>query len=149
MTKRKQDNPGKPALKRPLLKRVVVIEDDAVLAMALEGALLERGVETVVICSSSAAAMHALDAAGTDAVVIDVHLADRDDGWAIAELVAMLGPRPPRIAFSTGSPEDIPPEIAGRGPVFAKPYDCAELARTLCEGDDRSGLLERLRSAIG
>ena len=144
MGKRKTD--GRTA---PAVKRVLVVEDDAVLALALEDALHDAGVEKVVVCSSSEAAMHALDEAAIDAVVIDVHLADRDDGWAIAELVAMLGPRPPRIVFSTGSPEDIPAAIAGMGPVFTKPYDCAELARTLCRGEHRAGFLHRLRSAMG
>ena len=126
----------------------MIVEDDAVLAVALEAALHDAGVGEVVICPSTDAAMHALDQAAADAVVLDVHLADRDDGWAIAELVAMLGPRRPRIVFSTGSPDDIPAHIAEMGRVFAKPYDPAELARALCSHEP-GGLLHRLRSAMG
>jgi len=80
--------------------------------------------------------------------VLDVHLADRDDGWALAELVEQLGPPHPRIIFSTGSPDEIPPDIAEMGPVFEKPYDPAELVEAL-SGDERRGFFARLRAAIG
>lgn len=129
------------------LGRVLVVEDDPVLAMAIEAALQDVGAAEVVICPSIACTMEALEQGPADAIVIDVHLADRDDGWALAELVDMLGPRRPRIVFSTGSPEDIPPEIAEMGPIFEKPYDPAQLAQALAEGA-KPGLIARLRDAI-
>jgi CheY-like chemotaxis protein len=91
--------------------------------------------------------MAALEEGPADAIVLDVHLTDRDDGWALAELVDMLGPKRPRIVFSTGSPEAIPPDIAGMGPVFEKPYDPVELAGALASGT-KQGLFTRLRSVI-
>ena len=100
------------------LGRVLIVEDDPVLALALEDALVERGAEDVVICPSIAATMAELEGERPDALVIDVHLADRDDGWALVELVEMLGTRRPRIVFSTGAPQDIPPKIAEAGAVF-------------------------------
>jgi len=130
------------------LGRVLLVEDDAVLAMALEDALRVGGAQKVDICSSMAATMAALDKGRYDALVIDVHLADRDDGWALAELVSLLGPRPPRIAFSTGSPEAIPPEVAEMGPVFVKPYDPVQLVTELA-GGRRKGLIARLRRVMG
>jgi len=130
------------------LGRVLLVEDDAVLAMSLEDALRQGGASKVDICSSMSATMAALDKANYDALVIDVHLADRDDGWALAEFVSLLGPRPPRIAFSTGSPEAIPAEIAEMGPVFEKPYDPAHLVEEL-SGGKRKGFIARLRGAIG
>ncbi len=132
----------------PDLGRVLLAEDDAVLAMSLEDALREGGASHVQICSSMAATMAALDKGRFDALVLDVHLADRDDGWALAELVSLLGPERPRIAFSTGSPQSIPPEVAEMGPVFEKPYDPAQLVAELA-GGKRTGLIARLRRAIG
>lgn len=131
----------------PTLRRVLVVEDDPVQGMAIEDALRDAGVEHVVLCPSIACTMEALEQESADAIVLDVHLADRDDGWALAELVDMLGPKRPRIVFSTGSPEDIPPEIAEMGPVFEKPYDPAELAAALVSGA-KPGLFARLRKAI-
>ncbi len=129
------------------LGRVLVVEDDPIQGMALEAALLEAGASEVVVCPSIAGTMEALEAGPADAIVLDVHLTDRDDGWALAELVDMLGPKRPRIVFSTGSPEDIPPDIAEMGPVFEKPYDPALLAEVLASGA-KPGLFARLRNAI-
>jgi len=138
------DRKGRP---KRVLGRVLVVEDDPVQGMAIEAALLDAGAAEVVLCPSIACTMQALEKGPADAIVLDVHLADRDDGWALAELVDMLGPRRPRIVFSTGSPEDIPPEIAEMGPVFEKPYDPATLAEALAAGA-KPGLFARLRGAI-
>ncbi|MEO6041917.1 MAG: response regulator [Croceibacterium sp.] len=145
----KTTKPARAAHKRaPGLRRVLVVEDDAVLALALEDALRDVGVREVVICPSRASTVEALEQGDADAVVLDVHLADGDDGWALAELIEQLGPKRPRIFFSTGSPEDIPPKIAELGLVFSKPYDPAELAAELTSGEQRRGLFSRLRGAM-
>ena len=88
--------------KRPgTLGRVLVVEDDPVLALAIEDALLhEGGAREVVICPSTAATMLELEKQRPDAMIIDVHLADRDDGWAIAELVDQLMGRNPEHRFN-------------------------------------------------
>jgi CheY-like chemotaxis protein len=135
---------GRRAEKR--LGRVLVVEDDPVLAMAIESALEDAGATRVVVCPSMSSTMEALEEGFPDAMVIDVHLSDRDDGWALAELVDLLGPRRPRIVFSTGSPQDIPPAIAEMGPIFEKPYDPAQLAEALATGA-KPGLFSRLRKA--
>lgn len=129
------------------LGRVLVIEDDAILALATEDALRDAGAAEVTICRTTAEALAALRDSSHDQLVIDVHLADRDDGWAIAELVAEVAPNPPRIVFSTGAPDDIPEQIAELGPVLVKPYDTAELVALLRE-PPRPGLLARLRRKI-
>ncbi|KLE31197.1 hypothetical protein AAW01_12475 [Aurantiacibacter gangjinensis] len=131
--------------KKPVnLGRVLLVEDDAVLALALEDALLGGGAKDVVICHTMKATVAELDKPGRfDAVILDVHLADRDDGWALAELITLLGPKRPRIAFSTGSPEDIPADIAHMGPVFEKPYDPEQLVDVLSKGA-KKGLIARL-----
>ena len=130
------------------LGRVLLVEDDAILALSMEDALREAGAEDVIVCSTSAQALAALRERKPDCMVLDVHLADRDDGWAIAELVNSVGPHPPRIVFSTGAPDDIPEEIAELGPVLVKPYDPADLVALLRE-PPRQGLLARLREKLG
>jgi CheY-like chemotaxis protein len=129
--------------RRQDLGRVLVVEDDPVLALALEQALLDGGAAAVAICPSMESTMAELEKAPADAIVIDVHLADRNDGWALAELVEMLGTRPPRIVFSTGAPQDIPEEIAEMGPIFEKPYDPAELVAALSD-EEKRGLFAKL-----
>lgn len=137
----------KAAEKPANLRRVLLVEDDPVLALALEDALLRGGAGTVEICATMKATVHALEKSPRPtAVILDVHLADRDDGWAIAELISLLGPKPPRIVFSTGTPEDIPTAIAEMGPVFEKPYDAERLVEVL-KGKQKLGLFARLRKA--
>jgi CheY-like chemotaxis protein len=140
------EKPARSAKNR--LGCILVVEDDTVLALSIEAALLDAGARKVVLCPSIASAMEALGEAKADGIVLDVHLADRNDGWALAELVEQLGPPFPRIVFSTGSPDEIPPAIAEMGPVFEKPYDPAELVEAL-SGEGRGGLFARLRAAIG
>lgn len=131
----------------PLPSRILVVEDDAVLGLTIEQALEDAGVADVRICPTTDAALAALRDQAPDAIVLDVHLADRDDGWAIAELVQTLGPRAPRIIFSTGRPQDIPAEIAAQGCVLEKPYDAKTLVDLLRE-PKRSGIISRLRGAL-
>lgn len=130
------------------LKHVLVVEDDPLLGMATEDTLRDAGVAKVDICPTTEGAMEILRTAKPDAIILDVHLSDRSDGWAIAELIETLGENSPRIVFSTGAPQDIPPEIAELGSVLTKPYAPETLLAALRE-PGRRGLLSRLRGALG
>lgn len=129
------------------LGSILLVEDDPLIALAIEQALLDGGARAVRICTTTAEALAALRDDKPDGLVLDVHLADRDDGWALAELVNSVGPNPPRIVFSTGAPQDIPEEIAELGPVLEKPYDPAELIAALAQ-PPRPGLVARIRKAL-
>ena len=139
----KSKTKSKRPSRRARLGRVLVVEDDPIVALAMEAALLDAGAAEVVVCASIARTMDALEQGPAAAIVLDVHLADTNDGWALAELVDLLGPKPPYIVFATGAPEDIPPEVAEMGPVFEKPYDPVQLAEVLASGAKR-GLFARL-----
>ena len=143
MRREKSDQTSKRPRRRARLGRILVVEDDPIIALAMEAALLDAGATEVVVCASIACTMDALEQGPSAAIVLDVHLADSSDGWALAELVDLLGPRPPYIVFATGSPREIPPEIAEMGPIFEKPYDPAQLAEVLASGAKR-GLFARL-----
>ena len=137
-----------PRKKQPSLGRALIVEDDSLLAMNLEDALMAGGAEAVVVCDSVAGAMEELERLKPDILILDVQLADRDDGWAIAELVTTLSPRPPAIIFSTGAPERIPENVAQFGVILAKPYDPAALIAVLTDLRRKPGLLGRLREAL-
>ncbi|GAB5349186.1 response regulator [Alteriqipengyuania sp. 357] len=123
---------------------VLVVEDDAVLALAIEDALLNAGATDVVTAATTARALDTLRDRRFDTVILDVNLADRGDGWAIAELIMALGNVSPKMIFATGSPEVIPADIASLGTVLAKPYDFDELVE-LVATRERPSLLARLR----
>jgi len=127
-------------------ENVLVVEDDALLALSIEDVLRDAGVLRVAVCPTVSQAMGEFESTHPDAIILDVHLADRNDGWALAEIVACIGPCRPRIIFSTAAPEEIPPEIAKLGAIFEKPYDPAMLLEALrCR--DTSGLFSRFRHA--
>jgi len=126
---------------------VLVVEDDAVLGLTIEQALLDAGVARVALSASTEDALRHLRDDQPQAIVLDVHLADRDDGWAIAELVRTLGPDSPRIIFSTGAPQDIPEDIAALGCILEKPYD-ADILVDLLRQPRRQGIISRLRGAL-
>jgi CheY-like chemotaxis protein len=134
--------------KQSRIGHVLVVEDDPLLAMALEDALKEGGVARVTTCPTVACSMEVLEREKPDAIVLDVHLADVEDGWALAELLPQLGLRNVQVLFSTGSPEMIPEHIAALGPVFKKPYDPAQLVEAIC-APAKPGLFARLRGALG
>ncbi|HEU4650281.1 MAG TPA: response regulator [Croceibacterium sp.] len=143
MRREKVSTKGKQQHRRARLGRILVVEDDPIVALAIDAALRDAGATEVIICPSIASTMDALEQGPVAAIVLDVHLADRSDGWALAELADLLGPKPPYIVFATGTPEDIPPEVAELGPVFEKPYDPVQLAEVLASGAKR-GLFARL-----
>lgn len=127
------------------LARVLIVEDDPVLAMANEDALRNAGVGQVFVSPSTESALEVLRREQPDAIVIDVHLADRNDGWAIAELIEAVVPNRPKIVFATGSPEEIPEAIAGLGTILVKPFLAEDLIAAL-RGPE-GGLFSRLRGA--
>ena len=94
--------------RQPSLGRALIVEDDPLLAMNLEEALMKGGAQAVVVCDTVAAAMAELERLKPDILILDVQLADRDDGWAMAELVTTLSPPPPRSSFQPVPPNESP-----------------------------------------
>lgn len=135
-------------VRRRALGRALVVEDDAILGMELVETLRGGGAKSVELCTSISDAMAKIEATRFDVVILDVHLEDRSDGWALAELLKELGPRPPRIVFSTGSPDAIPPAIAGLGKVLEKPYAPEELLAALDDQAAPNGLFAKLVDSL-
>ena len=140
-------HPPVSTTREKLPAHVLVVEDDAVLGLTIENALRDAGVAQVALSTSTEEALRQLREDQPDVIVLDVHLADRDDGWAIAELVRTLGPDSPRIIFSTGAPQDIPEDIAALGCILEKPYDAGVLVNLLRE-PRRKGIISRLRGVL-
>lgn len=132
----------------PSLGRALVVEDDGLIAMALAEALADAGASEVAVCATVTEALAQLDRLRPHILVLDVHLADSDDGWTLAELVMQLGPVPPLIVFSTATPESIPRAAAGLGYVLAKPFRPEELVKLVLD-HRRASLMSRLGTAFG
>lgn len=102
--------------------KALVIEDDALISQMLHDTLEDAGVTDIGMYVSVAAAIVELRDAGPDILILDSQVADRSDGWAVAELVQALSLKKCAIVFATGSPEAVPPHVAALGAVVEKPY---------------------------
>jgi light-regulated signal transduction histidine kinase (bacteriophytochrome)/CheY-like chemotaxis protein len=110
--------------------RVLLVEDQLLIAMDAEGLLASAGVTAVVIAGSAAEAMQRLAEATPDVAVLDVNLGD---GTSIP-VAEELRRRGVPFIFATGYGDTmmIPPEFAGV-PVVRKPYAADTLVRAIAE----------------
>ena len=129
------------------LGHALIVEDDGLIALDLAEALSAGGADSVVTCSSIAEAMEHLSRKVPALLILDVHLADRDDGWALAELAIQLGDKRPLVVFTTATPDSIPPSAAQLGHVLAKPFRIEDLI-ALVHRHTPTGLLGRIRGAL-
>ena len=109
--------------------RVLVVEDEVMLAMALEDLLEEAGHTVVGIAASKAQAIAAADATRPDLVFVDIHLLDGPTGLDVAEhLRAVAGTA---VVFMTANVRKVPDDFVGAMGVIAKPYSQAGLASSI------------------
>ncbi len=101
--------------------RVLIVEDELLIAMELESILKELGQEVVGLAADAEEALSVVNSALPDLAFIDVHLRDGHSGPRIAG--ALTGARKALVVFVTGSPHHVPDDHAGALGVIAKPWD--------------------------
>ena len=109
--------------------RVLIVEDEALLAMELESLIEDAGHEVVGWATSSAEARDLIEYAEADLAFVDVHLADGPTGIDVATYFGTV--KPTLVVFLTANPKRIPQDFAGACGVIAKPYTVAGLASCL------------------
>ena len=101
--------------------RVMIVEDQAILAMELEMVLAEAGCDVVGCAMDRAGAFAIVDRQRPDLALVDVNLLDGLTGPQIAHrLVAEYGTA---VVFLTANPEQIPEGFAGALGAVSKPFD--------------------------
>ena len=110
-------------------RRVLVVEDDALLALDVAEQLREAGLEVVGPATSVAAALRLIDSSGCDVALLDVNLGDETAEPIATELRAR---GVPFVVLSGYSREQHPPGLHG-APVLLKPARSQELVATLVE----------------
>lgn len=110
------------------LGHLLVVEDNALLAMDVELTALDLGLERVSVAASAPSALQLLEAGGVDAALIDFFLG-HDDGRIVAERLTELGVP---FALMTGSSdfEWLETQVPG-AEVLTKPFTKEQLARAL------------------
>jgi DNA-binding response OmpR family regulator len=121
----------RPAPAKTALGSVLIVEDDVFQSDLLAETLREAGASEVRCCATATEALAQLTAYSPTVLILDVCLADGDDGWLMAELAQQIFTRLPLVVFATGSPERIPARIAGLGILAVKPYDPVELVEII------------------
>ncbi len=100
--------------------RVLIVEDEALLAMELEALVEDAGHSVVGWATSSGEARDLVDTVEADIAFVDVHLTDGPTGVSVAEYIA--GKKASMVVFMTANPLRIPEGFAGAVGVIAKPY---------------------------
>ncbi len=85
---------------------VLIVEDEALVALTIEDALLDGGWNVCGIADTAAGALDLARRHRPNLAVLDVRLAGGDDGVALAEALVLLGPI--GILFATGNTERRP-----------------------------------------
>jgi DNA-binding response OmpR family regulator len=107
--------------------RILVLEDEPLIALVVEDWLTELACETVGPAASARAALALLDGGPLDAAILDVSLRD-GDSFAVA---AALRARGVPFAFATGrGPASIDARFRD-APILAKPFELKSLRDVL------------------
>ena len=108
-------------------KRVLLVEDEAIIAMTAEDMLEELGCETAAVASSLSEAMEAVGSVSFDVALLDINLNGAESLPVAARLREMGRP----FVFTTGY------GAAGSGdeyrdvPLVTKPYQLADLEKAI------------------
>jgi len=107
--------------------KVLIVEDDLMLADFAEEILVERGYEVSGIARTVADAVALVRHSRPDLVILDLRLADGGFG---TEVAAQLGsPGRPGILYVTGNMSQV--DLTHADACLAKPYRSADLLRGL------------------
>jgi CheY-like chemotaxis protein len=108
-------------------RRILVVEDEMLIAMMIEDMLDEIGCQLVGTVSRPAEALAAIEAQAVDAAILDVNL----DGVESYGIAAALQARGIPFVFSTGYQVSKVMEGYGDRPVLRKPFRSSDLSQAL------------------
>ena len=112
-----------------MTKRVLIVEDEALVALTLEDVLVEAGYVVCGIVDRPTQALEVARVLEPDIAIIDVRLADGGDGIILAELLA--AELPVRILFATGNPAEVRARATAGHGCLAKPFQAEWLLAAL------------------
>ncbi len=108
-------------------RRILIVEDEPLIAMMLEDMLDELGYAVAGVTPSVGTALAKIETTELDFAVLDMNLA----GQPSIEVARAQSQRSKPFIIATGAGQGgLPVELAGR-PVLSKPFDLAELKAAL------------------
>jgi DNA-binding response OmpR family regulator len=126
-----------------MVERVLLVEDDELLGVLFELALVEAGY-LVARARNGAEAMATLAAAAPiDVLVTDISLGDGPDGWQVARRARARSPNMPVIYMTGGRGDEWRPQHVPMGVLLLKPFPIDQLlemvGHLLSVQDDKAG----------
>ena len=106
------------ACRQPL--RVLIVEDEALLAMQLDALLMDAGHEVVGWAMTADEAMEIFHHAQPDLAFVDLQLRDGPTGTEVARQIQAASTSV--VVFITANSKMLPEDFAGAAGVIAKPY---------------------------
>ncbi|MDB5707380.1 MAG: transcriptional regulator [Sphingomonas bacterium] len=108
--------------------RILIVEDEPLIAMMLEDFLDVLGKQMAGIADSVADALALIEAGGIDAAILDVNLRGGEKSWPIAAALAARGV--PFVLATGGSTDSIADGYRDR-PTLPKPFTMDAVAKAL------------------
>lgn len=100
--------------------KVLIVEDEALLAMELEMLVEDAGHSVVGWATSAEEARSMVDEVEADIAFVDIHLHDGPTGVEVARYIKEK--KVSMVVFMTANPKRIPDHFAGAIGVISKPY---------------------------
>jgi CheY-like chemotaxis protein len=116
---RRRTAPHGVPLRRRFMASVLVVEDDAILAYALDRILTKAGHEVIGTAASFRKAISIAASAPPDLALVDFHLSGPENGALVAQHLRQLGSK---IIFVTASADEVR-LIDGSAEIVPKPFD--------------------------
>ena len=117
---------------------VLVLDDDALIAMDIEMTLESRGYEAIRVCNSVASAAAAIDAAVPAVAVLDMNLGQDETSIPIAQRPRELGCPFMFLTGYTAATVPVPEELSD-APRLLKPFREADLVAAVRAMAERVG----------
>lgn len=108
--------------------KIMIVEDEALLALELEYEIEASGHEVVGIAADKSAALELLDRTTPSFAFVDIHLNDGPTGIEIGRRLQEIGTP---YVFVTGNVKRIPDDFAGALGAIEKPYSMNGLQNAL------------------
>ena len=122
----------------PTPLKVLIVEDEVLLAMDLGAHLEDLGQDVVGMAATAPEAFALANSGAPDLAFVDVNLRDGPSGPRIASELARKYDT--LVVFVTSSPEQIPPDYAGALGVVLKPWDPATITELIAFVQAYSGM---------
>ena len=119
------------AVQKP--RRILLVEDEAILAMDLSNSLTELGFGICAVARTRAEALYHAKATNPQLLLCDIVLADNSSGiTACLDIIREIGTRP--IVFISGDAAmELPDQLPRRTELVVKPFETNQIVQAIHE----------------